>query len=79
MKVELKPWMVPNFVTAKMSSRIRQEGYIEGMKWALVEVDADALAEQCDQFRAEVFRKAGKPDPANISGHVPTTQREEVT
>jgi hypothetical protein len=65
MKVELNPWMVPNFVTAKMPPRPRQEGYQEAPAWALKDVDADTLATQCDQFRAEVFRKAGKPDPAN--------------
>jgi hypothetical protein len=71
MKIELNPWMVPNFVTAKMPPRPRQEGFQEGPKWALSEVDADTLAAQCDQFRAEVFRKAGKPDPANAGVSIP--------
>jgi hypothetical protein len=34
-------------------------------KWSLKEVDAETLAKMCDDFRAEIFRKAGKPDPAN--------------
>ena len=65
MKIMLNPWIVPNYVTAKMAPRPRQEGFQEGPKWHLSEVDADTLAEQCDKFRAEVFRKAGKSDPAN--------------
>ena len=66
MKVELNPWMVPNFVTAKMPPRIKQEGFQEGPKWHVSDVDAATLAELCDKFRAEIFRKAGKHDPASI-------------
>jgi hypothetical protein len=74
MKVELNPWIVPNFVTAKMPPRPRQEGFGEGPKWSLAEVDTATLAAQCDQFRAEVFRKAGKSDPANTA-----PEQHEVT
>jgi hypothetical protein len=34
-------------------------------KWSLKEVDAETLAKMCDDFRAEIFRKAEKPDPVN--------------
>ena len=65
MKVKLLPWSVPNFVIGKMPARPRQEGFnLDACpKWSLAEVDAETLAEQCDAFRAEVFRKAGKQDP----------------
>jgi hypothetical protein len=72
MKIELNPWTTPNFVTAKMPPRPRQEGFREGPKWALAEVDASDLAQLCDQFRAEIFRKAGKSDPANTEHHART-------
>lgn len=67
MKVDLNPWIVPNFVIGKMPPGRRQDGFNPDAapKWALSDVDAETLAAQCDQFRAEVFRKAGKPDPAN--------------
>ena len=65
MKIDVQPWQTPNYVIGKMPSRPRQDGFIEGPKWALSEVDADVLAKLCDQFRAEVFRKAGKPDPSS--------------
>jgi len=44
----------------------RQDGFNPDAvpKWELHDVDADTLAAQCDQFRAEVFLKAGKSDPA---------------
>lgn len=64
MKIELKPWLTPNYVIAKTSPRPRQDGFQESPKWHLYEVDAEDLARQCDEFRREVFRKAGKTDPA---------------
>lgn len=66
-EIELMPWIVPNFVTAKMPARPRQDGFNPDAvpKWSLAELDAKVLAAQCDEFRAEVFRKAGKDDPAN--------------
>jgi hypothetical protein len=65
MKVDVQPWLTPNFVTGKMPIGKRQDGIsFDGPKWSLAEVDADTLAAMCDDFRAEVFRKAGKPDPS---------------
>jgi len=64
MKIDLQPFTTPNYVIGKLPPRPRQEGFHEGPKWKLCEVDADVLAQLCDDFRAEVFQKAGKPDPA---------------
>ena len=66
MNVELIQWTVPNFVVGKMPAGRRQDGFNPDAapKWALADVDSATLAKQCDDFRAEVFRKAGKPDPA---------------
>lgn len=68
-KIQLAPWTVPNFVIGAMPARPRQEGFNPDSvpKWALHELDADVLADQCDAFRAEVFRKAGKQDPRSIN------------
>lgn len=63
MKIELQPFSTPNFVLGKMPPRQRQDGIGSTLSWPLSEVDADELARLCDEFRAEVFRKAGKPDP----------------
>ncbi|CAB4187212.1 hypothetical protein UFOVP1601_10 [uncultured Caudovirales phage] len=71
MTIELQPWIVPNFVIGKMPPRPKQDGIQEAPKWHLSEVDASDLARMCDAFRAEVFAKAGKPDPAQQgSSHV---------
>ena len=65
MKIELIPMWVPNFVLQKMPPRPRQDGFAEGPKFALAELDAATLAGLCDQFRKDVFAKAGKVDPSN--------------
>lgn len=67
MNIKLQPWITPNFVIGVMPARPRQEGFNPDAapKWALKEVEAETLAKMCDEFRADIFRKAGKPDPAN--------------
>jgi len=69
MKIELQPWMTPNFITGVMPVGKRQDGFNPDAapKWHIGDVDAETLAEQCDRFRAEIFRKAGKIDPADNS------------
>jgi hypothetical protein len=70
MKIELNPWNVPNFVIGKMPPGRRQDGFNPDAapKWTLAEVDVETLVMQCDRFRDEVFRKAGKSDPAKSRG-----------
>ena len=63
MNLKLKPWLVPNFCVQEVPPSTRQEGFTEAPAWKLSDVDADTLAQMCDDFRAEVFRKSGKPDP----------------
>lgn len=66
LNVDLQPWVTPNFVILEMPPAQRQDGFKEGPKLSLAEVDTDTLALQCDAFRAEVFRSAGKVDPAFV-------------
>lgn len=61
--VELQPWQTPNFVTQKMPPRPRQDGPIEGPKFALADLTPEILSDLCDEFRKEVFRKSGMRDP----------------
>lgn len=62
-EVELKPFMTPNFVITEMPPGVRQDGFKEAPKLPLSDVDASTLSMLCDQFRADVFEKAGKQDP----------------
>ena len=64
--LRLRPMTVPNFVLAETPPRSREEGLREEPKFALADLDADVLSGLCDDFRAEVFRKAGKPDPRTL-------------
>lgn len=66
MKIRLKPWMTPNFVILDMPPRARQEGLAPLPGIPLCDVSAENLADLCDQFRAEVFRKAKQVDPGDI-------------
>jgi hypothetical protein len=61
--VELRPFNVPNFVLQVMAPGKRQDGVKEAPSYALSELDAGTLSEMCDDFRLEIFRKAGKEDP----------------
>ena len=65
MKIKIKPWIVPSFVSAEMPPGKREDGFHPDSvpKWKLSELDAETLDAQCREFRAEVFRKAGKKDP----------------
>lgn len=63
MNIKLRPFQTPNFVIADTPARPLEQGFTEPPAWPLAEVDAESLAKLCDDFRAEVFRKAGKRDP----------------
>ena len=69
MNIEVQPWSVPNYVIGKMPARPAQGDFNPdaGPKWALAEVDAETLATMCEDFRKEVFRKAGKADPGELN------------
>lgn len=64
MIIKLRPFSTPNFVMQEMPPGSRIEGFKELPSYPLRDVPAEDLAEMCDEFRAEVFRKAGKADPA---------------
>lgn len=63
MRVRLLPFSTPNYVIAASEPVMRQDGFKEAPKWPLSELDAETLAAMCDDFRAAIFKKAGKPDP----------------
>lgn len=67
MNIETTAWMTPNFVQLKMPARPRQEGFHVADGIPLKDVDEATLARMCDAFRAEVFSKACKADPANAA------------
>lgn len=54
-KIKLKPWQTPNYAIGDMPQAT--------VTFTLGEIDAEALSEMCDAFRAEIFLKAKKLDP----------------
>lgn len=63
LQVELQPFQTPNFVLAVPKPRKREEGMKEATSYPLSDLDALTLHKLCEQFRDEVFRKAGKEQP----------------
>lgn len=64
MPLKLKPFNTPNFVLVDMPARPKQEGVTSLPSFPLHELSVESLDQLCRQFRAEVFTKAGKKDPA---------------
>lgn len=64
-QVPLKPFTTPNFVIAERPPRGRSSmtESMEEPKFALAELSSETLSELCEQFRVDVFKKAGKPLP----------------
>ena len=62
-EVKLKPFQVPNFVLVEPTPGRRDEGMKEPSKFHLSDLDSDSLAKLCDEFRKQVFAKAGKTEP----------------
>lgn len=60
MKIKTRSWTTPNFVLGDVSNK---PGATPEVSLHLQEADVETLSELCDRYRAEVFRKAGKPDP----------------
>lgn len=63
MDVKLRPFRVPNFVLLEIPAGQRQDGFRELPTIPLSAVPAEDLADLCDAFRREVFRKAKQSDP----------------
>lgn len=67
LQVELQPFQTPNFVRAVVKPGKREDGMQEAPSYPLSDLDADTLDKLCQDFRSEVFRKAGKQQPSTQS------------
>lgn len=59
--IKLKPWIVPNF-----ARRDRGRGHAdddESIGIPLSDLSPETLDKMCDEFRREVFKKAGQREP----------------
>jgi hypothetical protein len=63
MNLPLKPFSTPNYVILEMPPQKREEGSIESPTFSLDQIEAEILSLLCDDFREEIFKKAGKVDP----------------
>jgi len=59
--VKIKPFTVPNYVLVDAKPRPRDEGFLaEDAKYALKDLSSEILNTLCEDFKKEVFKKAGK-------------------
>lgn len=63
MNIALRPFTTPNYVLVQRATSDDFWSAIATPSWPLAEVPVEDLAKLCDDFRAEVFKKAGKKDP----------------
>lgn len=65
-EIELQPFRTPNYILAKKRPKevggYTSGGRVEEMKWHLKEISVETLSDLCDEFRSEIFKKAGKKD-----------------
>ncbi len=71
LEVELKPFQTPNFVSAAGLPGKREDGIQETQSYPLSDLDPHTLAKMCDQYRSEVFKKAGKVPPPEVGPACP--------
>ena len=63
-EIEIIPFDAPDVIVLKTPPRPRHEGFnLNNSVMHVSEVDAETLSKLCNDFRAEVFKKAGKIDP----------------
>jgi hypothetical protein len=62
--IKLQAFNVPNFALAQRKPGERQDGIQQLPAFPLRDIGAEELANMCDDFRREIFRKAGKKDPS---------------
>lgn len=64
-EIELQPFTVPNFVRPAPKQRAKGENVSsdETAAIALSDLSATTLDMMCDDFRREIFKKAGKQQP----------------
>ena len=63
LNIELQPFTTPNFVRAALPPGKREDGFKETPCYPLSDLDSLTLHKLCEDFRNEVFRKAGKKQP----------------
>jgi len=60
--IKLQPFRIPNFVLVVTKAGGR-ENSTQTPKYSLGDLDPATLDSLCDQFREDIFKKAGKSDP----------------
>lgn len=62
LELKITPFKVPDAVTLEQAPGGREQGFRPPPTVALRELPVETLSAMCDDFRREVFRKAGHPE-----------------
>ena len=63
MKITFRPFISPHYALEGLSPHPGEAGFTTISARSIRDIDAETLSQMCDDFRADVFRKAGKADP----------------
>lgn len=61
--IQFHPFIVPNSVVQVMPPGLRQDGFQAAPSHPLMDLAPGALSDLCEQFRKDVFERAGQPVP----------------
>lgn len=61
--LNLKPWLAPNFAHVEMPPRHKQDGAHELPSFHVRDLPVEALDRLAEQWRHDLYEKAGKPLP----------------
>ena len=64
MQITFRPFITPSYALEDLAPRPGEAGFTAIMARSIRDIDAETLSQMCDNFRADVFRKAGKEDPS---------------
>lgn len=62
-EIELIPFSVPNYALLKQKPKDRHAGFVGPIEISLSDIDSYTLLKLCDNFKKEIFAKAGKSHP----------------
>ena len=65
-QIHIQSFPVPEYVKLDRGADITQPIVLDGDRVSLTQLDEKVLSDLCNEFRANVFARAGKVDPASV-------------
>jgi len=68
MAFTMRPWLAPNFATVDMPAAPKQDGMRDLPTFHVSDLPVETLDQLAEQWRVDLYVKAGKPLPENRNG-----------